>query len=65
MCNRLLGGVIVRITNLIYFMPYEIAALRMHPSKLAIGALKLYLGWSFFTWVAVLVWSLEANPVIK
>jgi hypothetical protein len=63
--NGALGGAIVWIAVLIYFMPYEIAASRRHPSKWAIGALNLFLGWSFFGWVAALVWSLATNPVIK
>jgi hypothetical protein len=60
-----LGGVILWMAVLIYFVPYEIAASRKHPSKWAIGALNLFLGWSFFGWVAALVWSLATNPVIK
>lgn len=63
--NGALGGATVWIFVLIYFMPYEIAASRRHPSKWAIGALNLFLGWSFFGWVAALVWSLATNPVIK
>ena len=63
--NGVLGGAIIWIAVLIYFMPYEIAASRKHPSKWAIGALNLFLGWSFFGWVAALVWSLATNPVIK
>jgi len=60
-----IGGVVVWTLVLIYFIPYEIAAAREHPSKWAIGALNFFLGWSFLAWVAALVWALATNPVIK
>lgn len=60
-----LGGALIWFLMLTYFLPYEIAASRKHPSKWAIGALNLFLGWSFFGWVAALVWALATNPVIK
>lgn len=60
-----IGGIAVWTLVLIYFIPYEIAASRKHPSKWAIGALNFFLGWSFLGWVAALVWALATNPIIK
>lgn len=40
-----------------YFLPFLIAALRQHKSILAIFLLNLALGWTFFGWIAALIWS--------
>lgn len=48
----------------LYFAPLINAHLRRHPSKSAIGALNLLLGWTFLGWVAALVWSYKAIPAV-
>ena len=45
------------IVTIIYFLPYLIARSRRHQNTTAIGLLDLLLGWSFFGWVAALVWA--------
>jgi hypothetical protein len=41
----------------VYFLPTIIAMARNHKNKLAIFLLNLFAGWTFFGWVAALVWS--------
>jgi len=48
-------GVLIAIAA--YFIPTAIAAFRGHHNVLAIFGLNLLLGWTFFGWVASLVWS--------
>lgn len=42
----------------LYFIPFIIAGLRRHQSWMAVGALNVFLGWTFLGWIAALVWSL-------
>lgn len=41
-----------------YFVPLLIAFRRKHPQVAAIGAVNVFLGWSFLGWVIALAWSL-------
>lgn len=41
-----------------YFVPLLIAIRRKHPQVAAIGAVNIFLGWSFVGWVIALAWSL-------
>jgi hypothetical protein len=41
----------------VYFVPFFIAASNNHPQKLAIFALNLLTGWTFFGWGGALVWA--------
>lgn len=51
-----------------YFVPLLIAIRRKHPQVAAIGAVNIFLGWSFLGWVIALTWSLtnenESAPPI-
>lgn len=55
-----LGVVFICILLFVYFMPAINAGLRRHPSKSAVMALNLFLGWTFLGWVAALVWSYKS-----
>lgn len=49
-------------------MPAVIAWSRGHPNAMAITALTVFLGWTFYGWVAALVWSLwyiPREPVLR
>lgn len=52
---------LVAIGQLIYLLPFYIAAYRKHNNGVAIFALNLFTGWSFIGWVASLVWALTDN----
>lgn len=41
-----------------YMVPLLIAIKRKHPQVAAIGAVNIFLGWSFLGWVIALAWSL-------
>jgi hypothetical protein len=41
----------------LYFLPFLIASLRQHKNTLAVFLLNLALGWTFFGWIAALIWS--------
>ncbi len=49
------------IALLIYFIPLLVALLRKHNNPFAIGILNLALGWTFFGWLAALLWSLNGD----
>jgi hypothetical protein len=51
---------LVLILVMIYFLPSGIARSRKHQNILAIFALNLLVGWTFFGWVGALVWSLTS-----
>jgi hypothetical protein len=54
------------VANLMYFAPSIVASNKSHPNSLAILALNLLLGWSFFGWAGALVWALmETNTDTK
>jgi len=41
----------------LYFVPTLVAYRRRHHNRAAIALLNLLLGWTFFGWVAALVWA--------
>lgn len=45
----------------LYFIPVIVAYSRKHNHILAIAILTLFLGWSFFGWLAALLWSLNSD----
>ena len=45
----------------IYFIPVVVAYIRRHNNILAITILTLFLGWTFFGWLASLLWSLNSD----
>lgn len=57
------AGIVIAILIVfeIYFLPTTISFNRDQPNRLAILALNLFLGWTFFGWVVCLVWSLTAR----
>ena len=56
----LLGLIIISVIIGIYLLPTLIANHRRHPNKVPIILLNVLLGWSFFGWVAALVWATTA-----
>lgn len=44
-----------------YLIPTIEAVIRKSPDALAIGALNIFLGWTFLGWVIALVWSLRSK----
>ena len=51
--------VAIYLLCVLYFFPTVIARSRMHRNFLAIFALNLFLGWTFFGWLFALIWSLN------
>ena len=49
------------IALFVYFLPTVVAGSRRHRDRTAIFVLNLLAGWTFFGWVAALVWSLTSN----
>lgn len=49
------------IALIIYFLPIIIAYLRKHKNILPIGLLTMFLGWTFFGWLAAILWSLNSD----
>ncbi|MBQ8635454.1 superinfection immunity protein [bacterium] len=49
------------IAMVIYFVPVVVAYIRKHNNILAITILTLFLGWTFFGWLAALLWSLNSD----
>lgn len=49
------------IASVFYFIPAIVAGRRSHPNALAILALNVLLGWSFFGWAGALVWALTES----
>ena len=45
---------------MLYFLPIWVAYARKHHNTAAIGALNLFLGWTFLGWVGALIWSFTA-----
>lgn len=44
----------------LYFIPTIIAAIRLHPNRVPIMLLNLFVGWTFIGWIAALIWSASA-----
>lgn len=53
--------IIIIIASILYFLPAVTAWLRGHPSKWAIIALNLLLGWTLLGWIIALIWSLTGT----
>ena len=51
-------GALLAILILPYWAPTAIAFARKHPSRGAVLALNLFLGWTFIGWVGAFIWSL-------
>ncbi len=49
------------ISLCIYFLPVGIAYIRNHKNTALIAVLTLVLGWTFFGWLAGLLWSLNSD----
>ena len=45
----------------IYFTPVLIAYIRRHNNILAILILTIFLGWTFFGWLAATLWALNSD----
>lgn len=45
----------------LYFIPVIIAYIRKHNNIFAITILTLFTGWTFFGWLAALLWSLNSD----
>ena len=45
----------------IYFIPVIIAYIRKHNNILAITILTIFLGWTFFGWLAAVLWALNSD----
>ena len=45
----------------IYFTPVIIAYVRRHNNILAILILTIFLGWTFFGWLAAVLWALNSD----
>lgn len=45
----------------IYFIPVIIAYVRKHNNILAITILTIFLGWTFFGWLAAVLWALNSD----
>lgn len=57
----MLAGVLSFGTVLcLYFLPWIIAARRLHHQRNSIAVLNTFLGWTLVGWVAALVWSVSA-----
>lgn len=55
-----LGGVLLVLMVLGYFVPSAVALAVAHPQIVAIFVLNLFTGWTFVGWVAALVWALTS-----
>ncbi len=49
------------ISLVIYFTPVIVAFVRKHNNTLAISIMTTLLGWTFFGWLAALLWSLNSD----
>jgi len=49
------------ISLAIYTIPIIVAYIRKHNNILAITILTIVLGWTFFGWLAALLWSLNSD----
>ncbi len=46
----------------LYFLPTLIACGRGVHSRFGIAMLNLFTGWTFFGWIAALIWAIAAPP---
>ena len=49
------------ISLAIYFIPVIVAYIRKHKNIVPIALLTTVLGWTFFGWLAALLWSLNSD----
>ena len=49
------------ISLAIYFIPVIIAYIRKHNNILAITILNVVIGWTFFGWLAAVLWALNSD----
>lgn len=49
------------ISLAIYFIPVVIAYIRKHNNILPIAILTIFLGWTFFGWLAAVLWALNSD----
>jgi len=56
--------IIIAGAIVVYLLPGLIAFARGHRNAIAITALNILLGWSFFGWIGAFVWSLT-NPACE
>jgi hypothetical protein len=54
-------GLLVALLVIPYWVPTIVAFVRKHPSRGAILALNLFLGWTFVGWVVSFVWAVSDN----
>lgn len=55
--NNIVSGIIILAALWIYIMPTLEAYKKQHPQRQAITVLNLLGGWTFFGWVAAMVWA--------
>ena len=53
------------ISLAIYFIPVIIAYVRKHNNLLAITIMTIFLGWTFFGWLAAILWALNSDTQNK
>jgi len=53
-----LGGWILLLLVVLYFVPLTLAVWRGHPRAMAIMAVSIAFGWTGVGWLAALVWSM-------
>ena len=58
-------GWLALLSFTLYLLPTYVAFDQKHSQRFSIGALNLFLGWTFLGWVAALVWALvnEGNQI--
>lgn len=49
------------ISLIVYFIPVMVAFVRKHKNIFAIAVLNVVLGWTFFGWLAALLWALNSD----
>ncbi len=61
-----IGLILIILFSLpVYFIPTIIAAIRKTKNLVGIIVLNLLAGWTFFGWVAALVWAIIADKKAK
>lgn len=45
----------------IYFIPVIVGYIRKHNNLLAITIMTIFVGWTFFGWLAALLWALNSD----
>jgi len=55
------GALWLFISFTIYCIPTIVAYIRKHRNIASIAILNMFLGWTFFGWLAALLWSLNSD----